>query len=154
MNLSKNLTLAEVTNSATAKRLGIDNKPTPEHLANLKNVAVHIFQPIRDHFNCPINVSSGYRCAALNKAVPGSSATSQHSTGEALDIDNDGMPVNNKMIFDFIRENLEFDQLIWEYGNSKSPDWVHVSYESSGKQRKQVLRCERVNGKPHYSIYK
>lgn len=153
--LSQNLSLHEVTRSSTAKRLGIDNTPTPEHLQNLILLAQKIFEPIRAHFGKPIGVSSGYRSRALNAATPGSSTTSQHSTGEALDLDQDmmGTGITNKQVFDFIRNNLEFDQLIWEYGTDREPDWVHVSYESTGKQRKQVLRCTRVGGKPHYSAY-
>lgn len=152
MNLSQNLTLAEVVKSSTAKRLGIDNTPTAEHLANLKLVAQHIFQPIREHFQKPINVSSGYRSKALNDATPGASATSQHSSGEALDLDQDSMNtgVTNKMVFEFIKNNLNFDQLIWEFGTDQNPDWVHVSYESTGRQRKQILKAVRVNGKTVY----
>ena len=152
MNLSENLTLAEVIKSSTAKRLGIDNTPTDQHLENLKLVAKHIFQPIREHFNKPINVSSGYRSKALNDATPGSSATSQHCSGEALDLDQDSMNtgVTNKMVFEFIKNNLNFDQLIWEFGTDQNPDWVHVSYESTGRQRKQILKAVRVNGKTTY----
>ena len=153
MQLSEHLSLNEVTTSGTAKRLGINNNPTPEHLENLKLVAKNVFEPIRNHFGKPIKVSSGYRSKELNAATPGASTTSQHSSGEALDLDQDGMPhgVTNKMVFDFIRENLNFDQLIWEFGDSKNPDWVHVSYESTGKQRKQILKATRVNGKTSYS---
>ena len=152
MKLSEHLSLAEVTKSNTAKRLGIDNTPTAEHLANLKLVAEKIFEPIRNHFGKPINVSSGYRSKALNEATPGSSATSQHCSGEALDLDQDEMNtgVTNKMVFDYIKNNLNFDQLIWEFGTDANPDWVHVSYESTGRQRKQILRAVRVNGKTAY----
>ena len=150
--LSANLSLVEVTKSSTAKRLGIDNTPTAEHLANLKLVAEKIFQPILEHFQKPINVSSGYRSKALNDATPGSSATSQHCTGEALDLDQDEMNtgITNKMVFEYIKNNLNFDQLIWEFGNDNNPDWVHVSYESTGRQRKQILKAVRVNGKAVY----
>ena len=153
--LSANLTLAEVIKSSTAKRLGIDNTPTDQHLENLKLVAKHIFQPIREHFNKPINVSSGYRSKALNDATPGSSATSQHCSGEALDLDQDSMNtgVTNKMVFEFIKNNLNFDQLIWEFGTDQNPDWVHVSYESTGRQRKQILKAVRVNGKTTYKAW-
>jgi zinc D-Ala-D-Ala carboxypeptidase len=155
MLLSENLSLSEVTKSNTAKRLGIDNNPTPEHLENLKLVAKHIFQPIREHFKKPINVSSGYRSKALNDATPGSSPTSQHCTGEALDLDQDEMNtgITNKMVFEFIKNNLNFDQLIYEFGNDQNPDWVHVSYESTGRQRKQILKAVRVNGKTTYKPY-
>ena len=152
MQLSENLTLAEVVKSNTAKRLGIDNTPTAEHLHNLKLVAQNIFQPIREHFKKPINVSSGYRSKALNDATPGSSTTSQHCSGEALDLDQDSMNtgITNKMVFDYIKNNLDFDQLIWEFGTDTNPDWVHVSYESNGRQRKQILKAIRVNGKTTY----
>lgn len=155
MLLSENLSLSEVIKSQTAKRLGIDNNPTPEHLENLKLVAKHIFQPIREHFKKPINVSSGYRSKALNDATPGSSPTSQHCSGEALDLDQDGQPhgVTNKMVFEYIKNNLNFDQLIWEFGNDQNPDWVHVSYESTGRQRKQILKAVRVNGRTTYKPF-
>ena len=156
MQLSKYFTLAELTPSATAKRLGIKNDPTPEHLNNLKLLATNVLDKVREHFGKPIWVSSGYRSKALNDATPGSSATSQHCSGEAADLDQDGRGtgVTNKMVFDYIKDNLVFDQLIYEYGTDANPDWVHVSWESTGKQRKQVLRCTRVNGKPVYTPYK
>lgn len=156
MNISEHLSLNEVSNSSTAKRLGINNVPTGEHLANLKLLAEKVFEPIRAHFGKPIGVSSAYRSKALNEATPGSSKTSQHCTGEAIDLDQDstGTGITNKQVFDFIKNNLEFDQLIWEYGTDANPDWVHVSYESKGNQRKQILRCKRVNGQPSYSPFK
>jgi hypothetical protein len=153
MQLSKNLSLAEVMRSETAKRKGVSNMPTPEHIENFKKLAEKVFQPIREHFGVPIHISSGYRSAALNKAVGGSSS-SQHCTGEAIDIDMDGTSITNKQIFDFIKEHLEFDQMIWEFGTSTNPDWVHVSYESTGKQRKQVLRAVKQGGKTSYVPYK
>lgn len=156
MLLSENLSLAEVVKSNTAKRLGINNNPTPEHLENLKLVAKHIFQPIREHFKKPINVSSGYRSKALNDVTPGSSPTSQHCTGEALDLDQDDMNtgITNKMVFEFIKNNLNFDQLILEYPDDKgTPSWVHVSYESTGRQRKQILIAHKVNNKVKYTPY-
>ena len=156
MQLSKYFTLAELTPSSTAKRLGIKNEPTPAHLECLKGLATNILDKVREHFDKPIWISSGYRCKALNDATPGSSATSQHCSGEAADLDQDGRGtgVSNKMVFDYIKDHLNFDQLIWEFGSDVNPDWVHVSWESTGKQRKQVLRCTRVNGKPVYSPYK
>lgn len=156
MQLSEHLSLNEVTTSGTAKRLGINNTPTTEHLNNLKLVAENVFEPIRKHFGKPIKVSSGYRSKALNDATPGSSSTSQHCSGEALDLDQDGMTtgVTNKMVFDYIKDNLNFDQLIWEFGTDSNPDWVHVSWESTGKQRKMILKATRVNGSPKYSPWK
>jgi hypothetical protein len=152
MNLSKNLSLAEMISSESAKRNGIKNEPTAEHLENMKKLAVNVFQPIRDHFNVPIHISSGYRSLALNKAIKGS-LSSQHLLGQAIDIDMDGTDVTNAKIFNYIKDNLVFDQLIWEFGTDKNPDWVHVSYESKGKQRKQVLKAIKKNGKTAYTIY-
>jgi len=154
MKLSEHLDLSEVIRSESAKRKGISNMPTPEHIENFKLLAEKVFQPIREHFRCPIHISSGYRSKELNQAVGGSSS-SQHCQGEAIDIDMDGTPngVTNRMVFDYIKDNLEFDQLIYEFGDKQNPDWVHVSYESSGKQRKQILRAVRTNGKTSYLPY-
>lgn len=155
MKLSENLTLAEFIKSNTAKRKGIDNSPTAEHLLAAKELATNIFQPIREHFGKPIFISSGYRSDALNKAIGGSS-TSQHSKGEAIDIDQDGHgKPDNRDIFYWIKDNLEFDQLIWEFGDDVKPDWVHVSFKPNGKQRKEILRAKRNSqGKTYYEIWK
>lgn len=155
MQLSEHLSLAEVTRSETAKRKGVSNMPTEEHIKNFKLLAENVFEPIRNHFGKPIHISSGYRSAALNKAI-GGAANSQHCTGEAIDIDMDGHAggVTNKMVFDFIKDNLNFDQLIWEFGTDTNPDWVHVSYESTGKQRKQILRAVKKGGATSYVPYK
>jgi hypothetical protein len=127
--------------------------PTPEHLENFKKLAENVFQPIREHFGVPIHISSGYRSAALNKAV-GGSASSQHCTGEAIDIDMDGTDITNAQIFHFIKDNLNFDQLIAEFPVNSNPAWVHVSYESTGKQRKQILVAKKVGGATKYIAYK
>jgi len=152
MQLSKNLSLAEMTISYEAKRRGITNNPTQDHLANMKKLAENVFQPIREHFKSPIHISSGYRSLTLNKAIKGA-ATSQHCSGEAIDIDMDGTSITNAQIFSYVKDNLVFDQLIWEFGTDKNPDWVHVSYESNGKQRKQILKAIRKNGKTSYINY-
>jgi hypothetical protein len=154
MKLSEHLDLAEVIKSDSAKRKGISNMPTPEHLENFKKLAVNIFEPIRKHFGVPIHISSGYRSKELNTLI-GGSLTSQHCSGEAIDIDMDGSAngVTNKMVFDFIKDNLNFDQLISEFGTKDAPDWVHVSWETTGKQRKQVLRAVKQSGITKYQIY-
>jgi hypothetical protein len=153
MNLSKNLTLAEVTKSTTAKRLGIDNTPDDWVTENLRQVAINIFQPLRDSFGCPIYVSSGYRSPELNTAIGGSSR-SQHVEGRAFDLDADVYGrCTNSQIFKWIKENLEFDQLIWEFGDSDNPDWVHVSYVYDGLNRKRCLKaCRDDNGKTYYEV--
>ena len=154
MKLSAHLDLSEVIRSESAKRNGISNMPIALHIENFKLLAEKVFEPIRMHFGCPIHISSGYRSAELNKCI-GGSLTSQHCSGEAIDIDMDGSTsgVTNKMVFDYIKDNLVWDQMIWEFGDSKNPDWVHVSYESTGKQRKQLLKAVRVNGKTTYQNY-
>ena len=150
MKISQHLSLSEVTRSDSAKRHGIDNNPTAEHLENFKLLAEKVFEPIRAHFGVPIHISSGYRSKALNAFIKGS-ASSQHCKGEAIDIDMDGSSngVTNKMIFDFIKDKLDFDQLIWEFGSDKNPDWVHVSYTKVGN-RKQKLKAVRSGGKTTY----
>ena len=126
--------------------------PTEEHLANMKKLAENVFQPIRDHFNVPIHISSGYRSLELNKAIKGAK-TSQHVLGQAVDIDMDGTEITNKQVFDYIKKNLEFDQLIWEFGTDNNPAWVHVSFNSKGRQRKQILKATKKNGKTVYTSY-
>jgi len=150
MKISTHLNLAEVTRSDSAKRHGIDNTPTPEHLENFKLLAEKVFEPIRLHFKEPIFISSGYRSKALNDFI-GGSASSQHCKGQAIDIDMDGSKggVTNKMVFDFIVSRLDFDQIIWEFGTDSNPDWVHVSYVKTGN-RKQKLKAVRVGGKTVY----
>lgn len=154
MKISEHLDLSEVTRSETAKRKGVSNEPTPEHLENFKKLAEHVFEPIRKHFGVPIHISSGYRSKALNAAV-GGSATSQHCKGEAIDIDMDGSSngVTNKKVFDYIKANIKFDQMIWEFGTDNAPDWVHVSYDSDGKQRGQILKAIKSNGATKYVPY-
>lgn len=153
MQLSKNLALAEVMRSETAKRRGISNMPTAAHIENFVKLAENVFQPVREHFGVPIHISSGYRSKALNTAV-GGSLSSQHCTGEAIDIDMDGASITNKQVFDFIRENVNFDQMIAEFPINGNPAWVHVSYESTGKQRKQILVAKKVGSATKYISYK
>jgi zinc D-Ala-D-Ala carboxypeptidase len=150
MKISPHLSLAELTRSQTAKRNGIDNTPTAEHLENFKILAEKVFEPIREHFKTPIFISSGYRSKELNDFIKGS-PNSQHCKGQAIDIDMDGGSgeVTNRMIFDFIKNKLDFDQLIWEFGTDFNPDWVHVSYVKTGN-RKQKLKAVRKNGKTSY----
>jgi len=136
--ISEHISYEEATKSQTAIRRGIDNTPTPEHLEAMKLVAEKVFEPIRNHFNVPIGISSFYRSKALNKAV-GGAASSQHTKGEAIDVDADIFgEITNKMIFDYVRNNLSFDQLIWEYGDNLKPAWVHVSYKAKGNRNMVV----------------
>lgn len=146
----KYFTIKELTNSATAKRKGIDNKPSQDITSALTALVDNVLDPLRQAYGQPIVVTSGYRCAKLNKAVGGASS-SQHVKGEAADIrsvsDN---PKENKAIFDLIRKlNLPFDQLINEYNY----DWIHVSF-SRYKKRGQVLTATKKNGRTIYTIIK
>tara|TARA_R100001510_G_scaffold18199_1_gene15609 strand:- start:950 stop:1429 length:480 start_codon:yes stop_codon:yes gene_type:complete len=153
MKLSKNLSLAEVTKSNTANRLNIDNTPDDWAKENLKAIAEHVFQPLRDAFKCPIFVSSGYRGPELNAAI-GGSKRSQHMEGRALDLDADvfGRCTNGE-IFRWILNNVTFDQLVWEFGDGDNPDWVHVSYVHDGVNRGRCLKaCRDDKGKTYYEV--
>lgn len=152
MQLSKNLSLKEAIKSNTASRLGIKNEPEQWEINNLRAVAENVFQPLRDHFGVPIGVSSGYRSKQLNKAI-GGSKYSQHMIGEALDLDADIYGrITNADIFNYIKNNLEWDQMIWEFGDNEEPNWVHVSYKEAGRNRKQIKRAFRDEKGVHYSI--
>jgi hypothetical protein len=152
MKLSEHFALAEFTRSESAKRHGVSNEPTPEHLENIKVLCEKILEPIRTKFG-PLNISSGYRSKVLNHYI-GGALSSQHCEGKAADIDQDDMAgATNTEIFNWIKDNLDFDQMIWEFGDNNKPDWVHVSYNGA-KNRKQVLRALKVNGKTAYAPYK
>jgi hypothetical protein len=144
MNLSAHVTLAEFENSPTATTHGINNKMNESQIASAKLLCENVFEPLRIYLNIPIEISSGYRSPQLNKMIKGS-LSSQHCKAEAMDI-----KIGSKG-FHFIKDKLEFDQLIWEFGNDENPSWVHVSYSS--KNRKQVLKATKKNGKTIYSNY-
>jgi hypothetical protein len=148
MKLSEHLDLVEVTRSDYAKKNGINNMPNPEHTENLIELANKIFEPIRNHFNKPIHISSGYRSKELNAKI-GGAKNSQHTVGQAIDIDQ-GDRKQNIEIFDFIKNNLNYDQLINEFNY----DWVHVSYNTNGKQAKQVLDAIKEGKVTKYITHK
>jgi hypothetical protein len=148
-DLSKYVNLSEVTTSVTAKRNGINNTPNETQKASLKLVCENLFDKVREHFNVPIFISSGFRCEKLNTLV-GGSKTSQHRLGEALDIDADRYGgITNKQIFDYIKGNLHFDQMIWEFGTDQNPEWIHISYRAKGN-RNSCLKAKKINGKTIY----
>ena len=136
-NISKYISYLEATTSQTAIRKAILNAPSEKELICMQLVGIRVFDVVREHFGVPLRVSSFFRSEKLNKAV-GGSKTSQHVKGQAIDMQGTGK-VTNKMVFDYIKDNLDFDQLIWEYGTEKNPAWVHVSYISKEKNRKQIL---------------
>jgi len=152
-NISKHVTYAEAIVSATGSRKGIDNTPTPEALKAMKITAEKLFEPIREHFGVPIRIISFYRCPALNKAV-GGAKTSQHMTGEAMDLQMTG-GVTNRQLWEWLKSSgIELSQAIYEFGNDENPDWVHVSYSSVTRSNKrEFLRAIKVNGKTKYIPY-
>ena len=148
--LSTHFSIWEFERSQTAKRLGISNKMNETEILNAEGVAHNVLEPIRKHFGCSIYISSGFRGKALNKAINGSS-TSQHCKGEAVHIDMDGYyGVTNAEIFRFVLNNIDFDQLIWEFGSDENPAWVHVSY-SEDNNRMQKLIAKKVDGLTTYT---
>jgi len=148
VQLSENFSLKELTASQTAARKGIDNTPSPEHQENLKSLCEMILQPVRDHFQRVVSVSSGYRSPALCEAI-GSKITSQHAKGQAADFEIFGL--SNKELADWINENLDYDQLILEYWKESDPNsgWIHCSYNPEGN-RKEYLRAYKNEGKTKY----
>ncbi len=147
--VSKNISYKEATYSDTAKRLGVDNTPNAEQFSNMIYVGENIFQPVREHFGVPIYISSFFRSEGLNKAIKGSSS-STHIKGEAIDLDADVCGrVTNGALFHYIKDTLDFDQLIWEFGDDNNPSWVHVSL-SKTNNRNQILKAYKVNGKTKY----
>jgi len=146
--ISDNISLKEAVRSNTAERMGINNMPDNETLVTMQITALHVFEPVRNHFNEPIYISSFYRCPELNTAI-GGSAKSQHCLGEAIDIDDVYSKATNADFFNYIKDHLEFDQLIWEFGDDTNPAWVHVSYRL-GNNRMRILKAVKENGKTQY----
>ena len=144
MNLSAHVTLKEFQVSGIATLRNLNNQMNESQIASAKLLCENVFEPLRIYLNTPIKISSGFRCVQLNKMIKGSS-TSQHTKGEAMDI-----KIGAKG-FHFIKDKLDFDQLIWEFGNDENPQWVHVSF--SKRNRKQVLKAYKQNGKTKYSSY-
>jgi hypothetical protein len=149
--ISNNISYNEAVYSHSAKKRGIKNIPNDIQLSNMKLIATKIFEPLREWVGEPIKISSFFRSKALNKAIGGSN-TSQHILGLAIDLDDTYSFKTNKEMFYWIKENLNFDQLIWEFGDNENPDWIHVSYVSKKANRNRCLKSERVNNKTMYSI--
>tara|TARA_R110001599_G_scaffold243766_1_gene443648 strand:+ start:492 stop:1100 length:609 start_codon:yes stop_codon:yes gene_type:complete len=151
MKLSENLSLSEITKSNTARRRNISNEPTPKHLKNLKHLAENGFQPIREHFGVPVYISSGYRSEELNSAI-GGALNSHHKDGNAIDLDQDGRNtgVSNADIFWFILDNMDYTELIYEFGDDKNPGWVHYALVQGREKEKKTLRAIKVNGRTKY----
>ena len=142
MKLGNYFWLSEMTRSQTALRRNIDNVPNHEEIENLKNLVYYVLDPIREHFRLPVTVNSGFRCQVLNKAL-GSKSTSQHTQGKAADIEI--VTVNNLDLARWIKDNMDFDQLILEFHTVGDPrsGWVHISWDSRESNRRQVLTINK-----------
>ena len=149
--ISKHISYKEGVHSNTAIRRGIDNTPTDDQLYFMEIVAEEVFEPLREWVGGPIKINSFYRCPELNTAI-GGSATSQHCKGQAMDIDDTFGKATNAEMYNFIKEHLDFDQMIWEFGDDDNPNWVHVSYVSPEKNRNRCLKAYKENGKTKYMV--
>lgn len=146
--ISKYISYEEATHTNT----GLPNLPTETEIKNMQAVAQKVFDRVRENFGKPLKVNSFFRCEAVNRAV-GGSFSSQHRYGEAIDINGAISGVKNSAIFRYIKDNLEFDQLIWEFGDNNEPTWVHVSYKVTGNRR-QVLQAYKENGRTKYKPWR
>ena len=149
--ISRHISDREGVYSTTATRRGIDNTPDKEHLDNMKLLAEKIFEPLRKWVGGPIRINSFYRGPELNKAIGGSSK-SQHCKGQAMDIDDNGCHKTNAEMYAWIKDNVEFDQMIWEFGDDDNPNWVHVSYVSPEENRNRCLKAYKEDGRTKYMV--
>jgi len=149
--ISKHISDKEGVYSRTAQRLDIDNTPTKNHKTNMVELAENIFEPLRMYVGGPIKINSFYRSPDLNKAIGGSSK-SQHCNGQAIDIDDTFGRMTNAEMYRFIKDHLDFDQMIWEFGDDKNPNWVHVSYVSPQQNRNRCLKAYKEKGKTKYMV--
>ena len=149
IRISKHISWSEAVSSPTATKKGIVNIPNPEQISNMKLLAENIFEPLRKWADEPIKVNSFFRSMTLNKEI-GGAKFSQHcaNDGSAIDIDATGKKTNSDL-FHFIKDNLIFDQLIWEFGNDKQPNWIHVSLRKT-KNRRQILKAVKIGSKTKY----
>ena len=139
VQITKHFTLDELCASATAKARGIQNKPSAQQIIALVYLTCYVLEPLREAMNEPIPISSGFRCEQLNRAV-GGVTNSQHTKGQAADLCIGGDLERGKKWFNYIKNNLKFDQLIWEHSRSGTY-WVHVSFvhPDLGRNRRQVI---------------
>ena len=149
--ISKHVSYKEGVKSNTATRLGIDNTPTAYQLSNMGILCDYIFEPLRKWVGGPIKINSFFRCEDLNRAIGGSSR-SQHCEGRAIDLDDTFGHKTNAEMFQYIKDNLSFDQIIWEFGDDTNPDWVHVSFISESDNRGRVMKAVKENGKTSYQL--
>jgi hypothetical protein len=153
--ISKHISYKEATKSATAIRLGIDNTPNEYQLQNMELIAKNVFEPLRKAVGGAIKINSFFRCEDLNKAIGGASKngkqTSQHCQGRAMDLDDTYGYMSNNDMYDYIKKNLDFDQLIFEFPDDKgNASWIHVSYVDADSNRKRCLKAIKENDKTKY----
>ena len=149
MKISEHISYKEATRSVTALRLGIDNTPNEYQLQNMELIAKNVFEPLRKAVGGPIKINSFMRVEKLNQAIGGSSR-SQHCQGRAMDLDDTYGHWTNAEMYHYIKNKLDFDQIIWEFGTDENPDWVHVSYVDADSNRKRCLKAIKENGKTKY----
>jgi len=149
--ISEHVSYKEGVYSNTATRRGIDNTPNDEQLDNMELIAKEVFEPVRVWVGGPIKINSFFRSPDLNTAIGGSSK-SQHCKGQAMDIDDTFGKATNAEMYNFIKENLDFDQMIWEFGSDDNPDWVHISYVSEDDNRRRCLKAYKEKGKTKYMV--
>ena len=149
--ISKHISYKEGVYSITATRLGINNTPNDDQLKNMELVAEEVFEPLRGYVDGPIKINSFFRSPDLNKAI-GGSTKSQHCKGQAIDIDDTYGKMKNSEMYYWIKEHLDFDQMIWEFGDDDNPDWVHISYVSPEDNRNRCLKAYREDGKTKYMV--
>lgn len=151
MKITEHITYNEACHSFTAKRLCISNIPSEYQMWNMVVLATEIFEPLREWVGGPIKINSFFRSPDLNQAIGGSSK-SQHCEGRAIDLDDVYGHKTNAEMFEYISKNLDYDQLIWEFGNENNPDWIHVSYVDNDTNRKKNLRAVKKDGKTLYEL--
>ena len=151
MKISDHITYAEAIHSNTAKRRGIDNTPNEVQVLSMKLLADKIFEPLREWVGGPIKVNSFFRSTALNEAI-GGAASSQHCKGQAIDIDDVYGRKTNADMYHWIQMNLDYDQMIWEFGTDVQPNWIHISYVSKEENRNKCLKAYKEDGKTKYKV--
>ena len=149
--ISEHISFKEATKSNTALRLNLDNTPNDYQITNMVGLALNIFEPLRKFVGGPIKINSFFRCEQLNRAIGGSSR-SQHCEGRAIDLDDTFGHNTNAEMFQYVKDNLNFDQMIWEFGDDNNPNWVHVSYISEDENRGRCMKATKVNGKTKYIL--
>ena len=147
--ISKHISYEESIKSNTASRLGIDNTPDDFELHHMSDVALHLFEPLREWVGGPIKVNSFFRCESLNTSI-GGSKTSQHMKGQAIDKDDTFGHKTNGEMYHYIKDNLDFDQMVWEFGTEDNPNWLHISWVSHRPNRKKLTVALKRRGKTVY----